>query len=104
MKTTMNLKQRTRKDARLSANEFRNSGYDAKVIDNGSYLKNFDRWCVCITIQRETLTVSRKPKGNTFTGMRKETCHNAVKWLKDRPTKVIPVYVKTKHLSKCSHV
>jgi len=100
----MNFKQRTRQNARLSANEFRNSGYDAKVIDNGSHLQTFDRWVVSVTMQRETLTVSRKPKGNTFAGMEKVTCHNATQWQSDIPSKIIPVYVKSNYRRKCLHV
>lgn len=104
MKTTIITESKTtRSNARKAVTTFKSKGIDAKVIDNGSHLAGIERWAVQYESpvkRRQTLSISRKPSGNTLQGKKVETClkPRAVlknnDWFKDTKYSNVPVYSK----------
>lgn len=111
MKTTI-IAQTTRSNARKAVTTFKSQGIDAKVIDNGSHLSGVERWAVqyktIATVdtvatplkRRQTLSISRKPSGDTLQGKKVQTCskpRTSFKnndWFKDTKYSNVPVYSK----------
>ena len=102
MKTTI-IAQTTRSNARKAVTTFKAQGIDAKVIDNGSHLSGVERWAVqyvAAVKRRQTLSISRKPSGNTLQGKKVQTCSKPRTsrknndWFKDTKYSNVPVYSK----------
>ena len=113
MKTTI-IAQTTRSNARKAVATFKAQGIDAKVIDNGSHLSGVERWVVqyetidAVTTpikRRQTLSISRKPSGNTLQGKKVQTCSNPRTsrknngWFKATKYSNVPVYSKQSKLA-----
>ena len=102
MKTTI-IAQTTRSNAREAVTTFKSKGIDAKVIDNGSHLSGLERWAVQYESplkRRQTLSISRKPSGDTLQGKKVQTCskpRTVLKnndWFKGTKYSNVPVYSK----------
>ena len=105
MKTTI-IAQTTRSNARKAVTTFKDKGINAKVIDNGSHLSGVERWAVQYESvdtpvkRRQTLSISRKPSGNTLQGKKVTTCSKPRTsrknndWFKDTKYSNVPVYSK----------
>lgn len=108
MKITI-IAQTTRSNARKAVTTFKSKGIDAKVIDNGSHLSGVERWAVqyeavnTVTTpvkRRQTLSISRKPSGNTLQSKKVQTCSKPRTsgkngdWFKDTKYSNVPVYFK----------
>lgn len=97
------IAQTTRSNARKAVTTFKAKGIDAKVIDNGSHLSGVERWAVQYEAplkRRQTLSISRKPSGNTLQGKKVQTCSKPRlsrknnDWFKDIKYSNVLVYSK----------
>lgn len=95
LKTLAGTEINTRSKARQAAkeiNSLKNKYISAKVAD----CKESDqRWAVKVSkLDANKITIERKSKGSTLAHLEQETAHNAVQWLRDKPSKSVNVFIK----------